>query len=105
MTKVLITSGPAAGSQRIRLETALKEAGFDRAFTVEKADIVIVMLPADANTHADLGVAIGMAKKTILFRPDPELERICARYQQVTAKAISLQAALEACLRLAGRTD
>lgn len=76
-----------AGVERIR-EVAIAER-----YGVESADAVIVLLPGGRGTHCELGMALALRKRVIIWAPTDEMfgasPETCAFYHDPLVRTIS----------------
>ncbi|WNF24875.1 group-specific protein [Mesobacillus jeotgali] len=54
----------------------LKEIGQKEKDAVIKSDFIVVLLPGGKGTHIELGIALGLGKKTFLYSLDGALDQV-----------------------------
>ncbi|MCM3596160.1 nucleoside 2-deoxyribosyltransferase [Metabacillus idriensis] len=54
----------------------LKRIGQQEKNAVAEADFIVVLLPAGKGSHIELGIALGLNKRIILYSPNNEINNI-----------------------------
>jgi nucleoside 2-deoxyribosyltransferase len=52
---------------------ALKQIGEKEKQAIIESDVILVLLPGGRGSHVELGIALGLNKRVILFSPDNEV--------------------------------
>lgn len=51
----------------------LKQIGQQEKNAIEEADFIVILLPAGKGSHIELGIALGLNKRIILYSPNDEI--------------------------------
>ncbi|MDN4525919.1 group-specific protein [Fictibacillus fluitans] len=54
----------------------LKLLGQSEKTAVEESDLIVILLPAGKSSHIELGIALGLGKRVILYSSDNEINNL-----------------------------